>query len=64
MSSLLIKELRRDRKITQKELAKAVGVSTSTVGMYEQGRRTPPLDVLIRLSDFFSLPIDELISRQ
>lgn len=64
MAHLILKELRKERRITQKELGAKIGVSTSTIGMYEQGRRIPPLDILIRLSDFFSLPVDALISRK
>lgn len=63
MAHLILKELRKERRITQKELGTAIGVSTSTIGMYEQGRRIPPLDIVVKLSDFFSLPIDALVSR-
>ena len=34
-----LKMLRKSRCMTQQELGKALGISTSTVGMYEQGRQ-------------------------
>ena len=44
-----IKLMRLKRGISQAELAKAVEVSTSTIGMYEQGRRKPDFFMLIKI---------------
>ena len=41
--------MRLKRGISQAELAKAVEVSTSTIGMYEQGRRKPDFFMLIKI---------------
>ena len=41
-----IKELRRAKKLTQQEVGEGTGLSTSSIGMYEQGRRKPSFDVL------------------
>ena len=42
-------------------LAEALHVSASTIGMYEQGRRVPGLDILIRMSQAFGVSLDYLI---
>lgn len=58
-----LKKLREDRGISQEQLAQAIGVSKSTIGMYEQGKRTPhsKKDVLKKLADYFYVTIDYLL---
>ena len=48
-----IQQLRKSIGLTQSELAKKIGVSGSAVGMYEQGRREPDNDIMIRLCTFW-----------
>lgn len=48
--------------MSQLQLAEALHVSASTIGMYEQGRRSPGLDVLIRMSRVFGVSLDYLIT--
>lgn len=45
---------------TQQEVAEAVGVTRSALGMYETGDRVPRDDIKVRLSDFYELPIQDL----
>ena len=54
--------LRKQAQMSQLELSRALHVSASTIGMYEQGRRTPDLDVLIRMSHLFDVSLDYLIT--
>ncbi len=56
-----IKRLRLAKRMTQADLAKALGVSTSTVGMYERGQRSPDNKMLTKFSRFFSVSIDSLL---
>ena len=44
--------LRGDR--TREEVAKAVGISVSALGMYEQGRRMPRDEVKVNLANYFN----------
>lgn len=44
------------------ELARALGISPSTEGMYEQGRRTPGLDTLVKTSRLFGVSLDYLVT--
>ena len=57
-----ITKLRIESGITQSQLAILLHISPSTIGMYEQGRRTPSIDVLIALSRTFSVSLDYLIT--
>ena len=57
-----IVELRKRKGMSQVQLAKALSVSASTEGMYEQGRRTPSIDTLITMSRIFGVSLDYLIT--
>ena len=54
--------LRKQAQMSQLQLSRALHVSASTIGMYEQGRRSPDLDVLIRMSEVFDVSLDYLIT--
>lgn len=56
-----IAALRKHAGMTQSDLANRIHVSTSTIGMYEQGRRLPNISTLISLSQEFAVSIDYLI---
>ena len=57
-----ITETRQKQGLSQADLAERLRISPSTVGMYEQGRREPPIDVLIAMSEEFGVTIDYLIT--
>lgn len=56
-----IKQLRKQKGLTQKEMAEAVGVGVSTVAMWESGKRTPNFKLLNDLSDLFDKSIDYIL---
>ncbi len=56
-----MKELRQKHHMTQAELAQALGLSPSAVGMYEQGRREPDLSIIMKLCHIFQVPADHLL---
>ena len=56
-----LKKIRENRGLTQKQLADKLNIASSTVGMYEQGRRQPDLNTLIKMSDKLLIPISMLI---
>ncbi len=58
-----MKELRLSHKYTQDEVAKMLKISKSTIGMYEQNRRTPDLETLTQFADIFNVSIDTLLGR-
>lgn len=58
-----IKDLRKDNSITQEELAKNIGVSTSMVGMYETNARKPSYEVLIKIANYFGVSTDYLLGK-
>lgn len=56
----IFKELRENSHLSQEELGKALNISRSAIGMYEQGRRVPDLDTLERIADYFNISISVL----
>ena len=57
-----IAALRRAAGISQSELAQMLKISPSAVGMYEQGRREPALDILAAMAEIFGVTIDFLVT--
>jgi transcriptional regulator with XRE-family HTH domain len=55
--------LRKQNKVTQEILSKAIGVSRTTLAHYEIGRRKPDYEILQKIADFFSVSTDYLLGR-
>ena len=56
-----LRKLRKERKLTQKELASLIGVKNSVISFYEVEDRTPSLEVLIKLSKALHISTDILL---
>lgn len=56
----LVREHRRERDLSQAELAVAVGVSRQTINAIETGRYIPSLPLAIALARFFSRTVEEV----
>lgn len=56
-----LKTLRKEKGLTQQDVANAIGVSQVTYSRYENGEHEPSHDILIALSVFFGVTIDELL---
>ena len=59
-----LRELRKNRGLTQEELAQALFVSRTAISKWESGRGYPGIDSLKEISRFFAVTIDELICTQ
>ena len=60
LSSNLVR-LRRERKITQEELADFIGVTKAAVSKWENRQSTPDIMLLPKLASFFGVTLDELM---
>lgn len=58
-----LKQLRKERGVTQAQLAQIVGVSQQCVSQWEHAQIEPTLSYLWRLADFFAVSIDVLSGR-
>ena len=59
-----LRRLRLLKGMTQTQLARELGVSTSAVGMYEQGRREPDHKTLARMAKLFETSTDFLLGTE
>jgi len=59
-----LKDLRNKRNISQNELSKYIGVSKSSVNMYERDEREPGFETLEAIADFFNVNMDYLMGRE
>ena len=55
-----LKELRSERKMTQEELAKIIGVSRQTINAIEKEKFDPSLPTSFLISDLFKLHIEKI----
>lgn len=58
-----IRDLREDHDLTQSEMAELLGVKQTTYSKYELGKILVPVDILIRLADFYQVSLDYLVGR-
>lgn len=58
-----IKELRKNKKITQQQLANFVGISQNSIQRYETGKRIPPLDVLTKIAEALNITLDNILAK-
>ena len=59
-----LKELRAEKRVTQEQLAEAVGVERSSIGKYEGNQNIDPsVEVLNALADYFGVTTDYLLGR-
>jgi transcriptional regulator with XRE-family HTH domain len=59
----IIKNLRESKSLSQKELGDIFKISASTIGMWEQNRRNPDKDMLVKIADYFDVTVDYLLGR-
>lgn len=60
--NLKIQELRRQKRLTQEELAEILFVSRTAISKWESGRGYPSIESLKAMSAYFAISIDELLS--
>lgn len=60
---IIFSRLREESGLTQDEIAKKLGVSKSTVGMWEIGKRLPSPELYEQIADFFNVDMDYLYGR-
>lgn len=63
MNILRLKEIREDKDLLQKDVAKKLGISQVVYSRYETGIRIMPLDKLDILADFYNTSTDYLLCR-
>ena len=57
-----IKQLRKNKKMSQKELAQKTGLSIGSIQGYEQGRYNPKLETVLKIADALEVNVTELLN--
>lgn len=56
--------IRKARNLNQQKVAMDLSISRESLSYYENGKRSPDIEMLCRLSDYFNVSIDYLIRRE
>lgn len=56
-----LKDLREDSDIKQKDIAEYLHIKQNTYSQYENGQRQLPIDVLIKLSEYYNVSTDYIL---
>ena len=56
-----LKELRKEKGLTQKELGAAIGISEVMIGQYERGVRTPKIEMREKIANALGVMIDQFV---
>ena len=59
----IIKDERIKRNLKQEDVAIQIGFKQDTYSKYERGEREPDIETLIKLADFYNLPLDYMLGR-
>lgn len=59
-----ISRLRKEKELTQNDIADKVGVTAQAVSKWENDQATPDIDILVKLSDIFDISLDELLGKE
>lgn len=62
--SIRLKELRKENKVTQKDLAKYLNLTANSICEWENSRSEPSISSLSKISSFFKCSIDYLVGRE
>jgi transcriptional regulator with XRE-family HTH domain len=58
-----LKQLRNEKNLTQKELAKYIGTTRATLASWETGRREPDFETTSKIADYFNVSVDYLLGQ-
>lgn len=57
-----LKEIRKRKRLNQLKVASDLNISRESISYYENGKREPSLDLLVKMSDYFNVSINYLIT--
>ena len=57
-----LKEIRRSKRLNQLKVATDLNISRESISYYENGKREPSLDLLVKMSEYFNVSINYLIT--
>lgn len=61
--ALMLKQLREQSRLSQKDIADYLGITRQAVASYELAKREPDYEILKKLADYFGVSIDYILGR-
>ena len=62
MKMVGLRKIRKKKKLSQLKVALDLYISRESISYYENGQRSPDIEMLVKLSDYFDVSIDYLIT--
>ncbi len=62
MQMIGLKEIRKKKNLNQQKIALDLSISREAISYYENGKRSPSVETLVLLSNYFNVSIDYLIT--
>lgn len=62
MQMIGLKEIRKKKNLSQQKIALDLSISREAISYYENGKRSPSVETLVMLSNYFNVSIDYLIT--
>ena len=59
-----IKKIRGVKKLSQQAFADIFSLKRATLGAYEEGRSEPKIDTIIKVANYFSISIDNILTKE
>ena len=59
-----LRNLREDCRVRQEDLAKSIGTTKGAISLWENMKRDPSMNCLIKIADYFNITLDELVGRE
>jgi len=57
-----LKKIRKDKHLNQQKVAMDLNISREALSYYENGKREPSLEMLVKMSEYFNVSVDYLIT--
>lgn len=58
-----LKDIREDKDLTQTHISKILNTKQNTYSQYETGNRQIPIDLLVKLADYYEVSVDYILGR-
>ena len=62
--TIILKSLRKQKKLTQRNIAEIFHISQTSVSKYEREEAVPDLELIVKMADFFGVSLDEFVVRE
>ena len=62
--TIILKSLRKQKKLTQRNIAEIFHISQTSVSKYEREEAVPDLELIVKMADFFGVSLDEFLNRK